>query len=102
MFKGVPRNSDAVVSSVSLCQFFVRPLRLLASLDLWEDEVYGVMTWASALKQLSPMKQELPYRSSQQRVKGVKPVVHVFLVEGLEEDSSMLCAHGKRVWSLKE
>lgn len=39
MFKGVPRSTDAVVSSASFCQFFVRPLRLLASLDLREDEV---------------------------------------------------------------
>lgn len=70
MFKGVPRNTDAVVSSVSLCQFFVRPLRLLASLDLWEDEVKGMMTWAPELKPLSLMKQELAATLSFQLAEG--------------------------------
>lgn len=69
MFKGLPRNTDAVVSSVSLCQFFSRPLRLLASLDLWEDEVYGVMTWAE-VKQLSLMTQELAATLSFQLAEG--------------------------------
>lgn len=44
MFKGAPQSTDAVVSSAALCQFFVRPLRLLASLDLRKDEVYGEVT----------------------------------------------------------
>lgn len=44
----------------------------------------------------------VPYRPRKQRVEGVQPVVHVFLVVGLEEDSSMFCAHGKCVGSLRQ
>lgn len=69
MFKGVPRNTVAVVSSAWLCQFFVRPLRLLASLDLW-GEVQGVRTWASEVKQLSLTKQELAATLSFQLAEG--------------------------------
>lgn len=43
MFKGVPQSTDAEVSSVPPRQFFGRPLRLLANLDLWEEEAYRVM-----------------------------------------------------------
>lgn len=40
MFKGFPERVEAVVSCVpgQLTQFFIRPLRLLASLDLWEQD----------------------------------------------------------------
>lgn len=44
----------------------------------------------------------VPYCSCQQRVKGIQPVVHVFLIVGLQEDPPMFCAHSKRVGSLKE
>lgn len=44
MFKGALPSMDAELSSVPPCQFFGKPLRLLASLDLWEEEAHRVMT----------------------------------------------------------
>lgn len=99
MFNGVSRNVDTEVSSVPPCQFFGRPLRLLANLDLWEEEAWWWKLWGEVTVRIRSWR--VPYRSSEQRVKGVEPVVHVFLVEGLQEDTSMFCAHSKRVRSLK-
>lgn len=43
-----------------------------------------------------------PYRACEQGVKGIQPVVHVFLVDGLQENTSVFCAHSKSVGSLKQ
>lgn len=43
-----------------------------------------------------------PYRASEQWVEGVQPVVHVLLVDGLQENASVFRAHGKGVGRLKE
>ena len=44
----------------------------------------------------------LPYCSCQQWVEGVQPVIHVFVIVSLEEDSSVFSAHSECVGSLKQ
>lgn len=43
-----------------------------------------------------------PYRAGEQGIKGIQPVIHVFLVDGLQENTSVFCAHSKSVGSLKQ
>lgn len=42
-----------------------------------------------------------PDGASEQRVKGVQPVVHLFVVGGLQKDPAMLSAHSECVGSLE-
>lgn len=42
----------------------------------------------------------LPDSSSKERVKSIQPVMHVFVICGLKQYSTMFCAHSKCVWGL--
>lgn len=43
-----------------------------------------------------------PYCASEERIKGIQPVIHVFVIEGLQKDPTVLCEYSKGVRCLKE
>ena len=47
------------------------------------------------------MSSSVPYGAGQQGVEGVEPLVHVLVVVGLQQDSSVLRTHSKRVRGLE-
>lgn len=47
------------------------------------------------------MAQHIPNGPSQERVEGIQPVVHVLVTVGLQQDATVLSAHGKCVGCLK-
>lgn len=42
-----------------------------------------------------------PYGAGEQWIESVQPVVHLFVIGGLQQDPSVLSAHSKRVGSLR-
>lgn len=44
----------------------------------------------------------LPDSSSEERIKCIQPVMHLFVISGLEQYPAVLCAHSKRVGGLLE
>lgn len=43
----------------------------------------------------------LPNCASKERIEGVQPVIHVLVIDGLQQNSTVLCAHSKRVGCLQ-
>lgn len=44
----------------------------------------------------------LPNCACQERVEGIQPVIHVLVIDGLQQHSTVLCAHSKRVGCLQQ
>lgn len=44
----------------------------------------------------------VPDGASKERVKCIQPVMHLFVITGLQEYPTMLCAHGKCVGRLQK
>lgn len=76
------------------------PARLLDNFDLRHGRENGFRLKSRLADRRSLSPSELPDSSSEERVKRVQPVVHLFVVSGLKQYPAMLCTHGERVWGL--
>lgn len=64
--------------------------------------LFMLMSLEPTAKERKETQELLAYCASKERVKGVQPVIHVFVVENIPKDPTVLGAHSKGVWCLKE
>lgn len=102
MFKGLPGGQEAAALHLLSSSAFHRVSWPASICEKWSLAFVCLFQTSGQTGGCSEAKRSTPYRPGEQGVKGVQPVVHVLLVDGLKQNTSVFCAHSKGVGRLRQ